>query len=193
LKQAGGCLYADKTMPELREKWIEEWKNTAREARRRAEIEGRSDVLAYLNLREANDFARQIGLEWLFAAFLEVAAEANRRGLQIGIEQTEPHEFQQNTATMRGARIKLTRHLRSLTVEAGFPRAPADGFIRGGGLALGRVTHFGLPKHNAELLLVKSSNPQDAPVWFAVLENNLRQEFSASHLKNHFNVFLGQI
>ncbi len=94
---------------------------------------------------------------------------------------------------MRGGQIKLSQGVRTLAVEAGFPRQPADGFIRGGGLAAARVAHFGLAKANAELLLVRAGNETDAPIWFAIDKDNLRQQFSTVHLKQHFAVFLEQV
>lgn len=176
-------------MPELEEIWTD----VLREAKQHAANLGRKDVLEYLNLREANDTARRVGIQWLLQTFLDVANEAKRRGLNLSIEETEPHSFAHYTAIMRGAKVKLTLGVRALTVEAGFPRTPQDGFVRGGGLACAKISHFGLPKSNADLLLVKSSNPKEAPIWFAIDENNLRQPFSTAHLKNHFAVFLGQI
>lgn len=169
------------------------WNEAARGAREKAVAEGRRDVLEYLELREANDRARRIGMEWLFATFLDVAAEANRRGANLAVEKTAPHKFTVGAATMQGEKIRIGLGVRALTVEAGFPRTPADGFIRGGGLAAARVSHFGMAKANADLLLVRAnSNSTDAPIWFAIDDKNLRQQFSVAHLKKHFSIFLGQ-
>ena len=177
-------------MPELDEMWNE----VLGEARVRAVNAGRHDVVEYLQLREANDAARGVGIEWLLATFLEVAAEANRRGLNLATERTAPHSFKVGAATMHGEKIRLSYGIRALNVEAGFPRTPADGFVRGGGLAAARITHFGIAKANADLLLVRpNSNSKDAPVWLTVDDQNLRQQFSTIHLKNHFAVFLGQV
>ena len=177
-------------MPELDEMWTE----LLREAKARAANTGRSDVVEYLQLREANDAARNIGIEWLLATFLEVAAEANRRGLSLATEKAAPHSFKIGAATMHGEKIQISFGVRSLAVEAGFPRTPSDGFVRGGGLAAARITHFGIAKANQDLLLVRAnSNSKDAPIWFSIDDNNLRQQFSTAHLKNHFAVFLGQI
>jgi hypothetical protein len=147
-----------------------------------------------LQLREAKDAARRIGIEWLFATFLEVAAEANRRGLSLATEKSDAHSFPVGAATMQGEKIRISFGVRALTVEAGFPRTPSDGFVRGGGLAAARITHFGIAKANADLLLIRANlNSKDAPNWFTINDQNLRQQFSTAHLKNHFAVFLGQI
>lgn len=176
-------------MPELDQMWNE----MLTAARTRAIESGRADVVEYLQLREANDAARQIGIKWLLTTFLEVAAEANRRGLNLHSEKTAAHAFAVGAATMQGEKIRLSFGVRALTVEAGFPRTPADGFVRGGGLATARIAHFGITKANADLLLVRAnSNSKDAPAWYSIDDNNLRQQFSAVHLKNHFSVFLGQ-
>lgn len=176
-------------MPELDQMWAD----ALQTAKQRARELGRADILDYIRLREINDEARGVGINWLFSTFLEVANEANRRGLNLTIERREPHQFSVGAATMRGARVELKQGVRALAVEAGFPRQPADGFVRGGGLAQARVTHFGLAKANAELLLVRANNQSDAPVWFAIDKDNLRQPFSVAHLKQHFATFLGQV
>ena len=178
-------------MPELEEMWT----NAMDEAKKRAAEMGRGDVLDYLRLREANDAARRIGIEWLMNTFLDVAAEANRRGLSLTIEKSDDsHRFAIGTTTMQGLKIQIKSGIRSMTVEAGFPRIPQDGFIRGGGLAAAKISHFGMTKENADLLLVRANtNEKDAPFWVALDENNLRQPFSTAHLKHHFAVFLGHI
>lgn len=173
-----------KAMQELDEMWAD--------ALAAAQINGSSEMLDYLKLREKNDAARMIGIEWLFKTFLAVTDEANRRGLNLEIERNDANKFAVGAATMQGTKIKISFGVRSLTVEAGFPRAPQDGFVRGG-LACARILHFGFAAANSDLLLVKSAHDADAPVWFAIGDSNLRGEFSISHLKNHFSVFLGQV
>jgi hypothetical protein len=183
-------LYANFLMPELDEMWEE----VLREAQTRARQTGRHDVVEYLQLREVNDAARRIGIEWLFATFLEVAAEANRRGLSLATQRSAPHSFAIGASMMQGELVRISFGVRALTVEAGFPRTPADGFIRGGGLAAARITHFGIAKANADLLLARpNSNAKDAPIWFTIDDQNFRQQFSTAHLKKHFAVFLGQV
>jgi hypothetical protein len=83
---------------------------------------------------------------------------------------------------MVGARLTLSRGLRSLTVEAGWPRAPRDGVVRGGGLASARVRHFGNAKAGEDLLLLHAA---EGPRWFVVAETGARTELLEQHLRRH--------
>jgi hypothetical protein len=186
LEKGFGCLYADFGMAELDEMWT----NALREAMNTAQNTGRSDVMDYLRLRETNDAARRVGIEWLTGTFLEVVDAANKRGANLAVEKSEAHKFPVGAATMQGVKIRFSYGIRSLTVEAGFPRLPQDGFIRGGGLACARITHFGVATANSELMLFKSDKEKEAPVWFAISADNFRQPFTNNDLKNHFAVFL---
>jgi hypothetical protein len=170
----------------------EMWTNALLEAELKAAKNKSGDIGDYVRLRETNDAAREIGIAWLFETFQTVAAEANRRGLNISLEKTAAHHFAVGAATMRGALVRLRLGVRSLTIEAGFPRTPRDGFVRGNGLACARVTHFGFPKANEDLLLVRA-DPKHAPAWFALGENNLRQPFQIANLKRHFATFLNTL
>jgi len=172
-------------MNELEENWAD--------FMREANLRGRganSGVADYLRLRETNDAARRIGIEWLLGAFLQVAAEANRRGIGIAVEKKEPHSFPVGAATMQGSLVRLKLGIRSVTVEAGYPQTPQDGFVRGGGLACARISHFGLAKANEDLMLIRSE--QTPPVWYVVEENNFRQQFHIPRLKHHFETFVGK-
>ena len=177
-------------MKELEELWPE----VLREAEKLAA--GGGEIADYVRLRRANDEARRIGIDWLINTFANVATAANQRGFRINIELSNDenglHQFKIEPATMRGALIRLTSGVRVLSVEAGFPRVPADGFVRGGGLAAGKITHFGISQANADLLLIRANNNLDAPFWTTVDRQNLRQPFAVSHLKQHFAVFLDQ-
>ncbi|MDQ4123663.1 MAG: hypothetical protein M3209_19665 [Acidobacteriota bacterium] len=168
----------------------ENWADFIREANLRSRGTN-SGVADYLRLRETNDAARRIGIEWLLGAFLQVAEEANRRRFGITIEKKEPHSFPVDTATMQGSLVRLKLGVRSITVEAGYPQRPQDGFIRGGGLACARISHFGLAKANQDLMLVRSE--QTAPVWCLVGDSNSLQQFHIPQLKHHFETFVGKI
>lgn len=182
----------------------EMWTIALSAAEQRARELGRGDAFDYLALREINDAARRVGIEWLFDTFLAVATEANRRGLNLTIEKSDAdgaapgeksdaHSFAVGSATMRGAFLRLRAGIRSITVEAGFPRTPQDGFVRGNGLACARVSHFGMPRENADLLLIRPSDQKKSPTWFLIGENQLREQFSVAHLEKHFAAFLRQI
>src|ERR1041385_9390585 len=137
------------------------------EAQTRARAQGRNDVLDYLSLRAANDSVRARAVEWLLDLFMTAAGELNRAGAGLTLARTDSQRFRVGTSTMVGTRLTLSRGLRSLTVEAGWPRAPRDGIVRGGGLASARVSHFGNSKAGEDLLLLPAG---DAPRWFVVAD-----------------------
>jgi hypothetical protein len=166
----------------------EMWAQAIAEAKLKAQALGRGDVADYLALKEANDAARNVGLEWLKDSFLEFAGELNRRGAGLSVEHSDTHRFSVGAATMVGLRLRFNLGVRNLTIEAGFPRTPQDGFVRGGGLACGRITHFGMPKANAELLLIKTN--QKAPQWLVINQDNSRSPFAHIDLQRHFAMFL---
>lgn len=158
------------------------------DARAKAEADGRGDVAEYLALKASNDAIRAASVQWLFEAALEIAAEANRKNAAITIENENPHRFAFGNARLVGSLLRLRQGVRSLTVEAGWTRTPADGFMRGGALACARITHFGIGRHNAELILVRGEN---LPHWFSIDKDGNRAVFDSRHLNQHFQVFLG--
>jgi hypothetical protein len=170
----------------------EAWELAIAEAERRARDVGRGDVADYLMLRASNDLARRAGVDWLTSVFMSVAGEANRAGASITIEQQDAHRFKVGNSTMVGTKLVFRFGLRALTIEAGWPRVPRDGIIRGNGLACGRIDHFGMKKHNEELLLVKQTN--DAPQWFVIEEDTgTRSLLVEARVRLHVEKFLGQI
>lgn len=165
-----------------------QWMSAITEAERRARQSGRGDVLEYLRLRANNDEARRVGISWLFQIFEQHAGMLVRAGAGVQLAQDVAHRFQSGGATMVGQRIVFKLGVRTLTVEAGFPRTPQDGFVRGGGLAAARLTHFGRASLDTDLLLKRlSQNPQDAPGWF-VLDaetGSARQTFVEADAQRH--------
>ena len=141
----------------------EAWAAALSEAERRARLAGRQDVAEYLSLKNTNDLLRKAGVDWLLAEFTSLAAEANRSGASIQISKQEGHRFGLASSTMVGHLITFTNGVRTLFVEAGWPRTPRDGVVRGGGLASANIRHLGIKTANEELLLVKS--PTGAPTW----------------------------
>lgn len=166
-----------------------EWEQILSEAERRARGSGRGDVSDYLALRVANDQARAVGIKWLIETFNALAGDANRAGAGISFEQTDAHRFPIGKSTMVGTRLTLRVGLRALTVEAGWPRLPADGIVRGGGLASARVSHFGDRTANDELLLVRKTNG-GAPQWLVLDQKGGRSEFLASRGLQHIRKLL---
>lgn len=166
----------------------EVWARMLGDARAKAEASGRGDVAEYLALKASNDAIRAASVEWLFASALEIASQANRENSSITIENENPHSFAFEHANLVGSLLCFRQGVRCLSVEAGWTRTPADGFMRGGALACARITHFGMSREGAELLLVQKDN---SPSWFAVDKNSNRALFDSEDLQRHFRVFLG--
>jgi hypothetical protein len=118
----------------------------------------------------------------------EIAEHANRKNAGIAVETADPHRFSLGHATLSGSLLKFRQGVRSLTVEAGWTRAPGDGFMRGNALAAARITHFGISKANVELHLLKF---EDRPQWFVVADERRRVSFELAVLIKHFRIFLG--
>jgi hypothetical protein len=167
----------------------EAWARVMAEAEQRARAHGRGDVTEYLTLRQTNDFARTAGADWLFSTFMEHAGRANRGGASIRIERSEAHRFQLGNSTMVGTLLKFQLGVRSLMIEAGWPRAPRDGIVRGGGLASARIRHFGQPKADEELLLVYAEN--NSPRWLVLDKGGARIPLLEERVRHHVSKFIG--
>jgi hypothetical protein len=163
----------------------EDWARVLAEAEQKARARGRGDVTEYLSLRQMNDFARTAGADWLFATFIEHAGHANRNGASIRIERREAHRFQLGNSTMVGTLLTLHVGVRSLMIEAGWPRAPRDGIVRGGGLASARIRHFGLPKADEELLLVYAED--NRPHWLVMEKTGTRTRLLEERVRLHIS------
>jgi hypothetical protein len=161
----------------------EEYESRMAEAQGRARAQGRGDVLEYLSLRASNDSVRARAVEWLLDSFMTAAGELNRAGAGLTLARTDSHRFRVGTSTMVGTRLTLSRGLRSLTVEAGWPRAPRDGIVRGGGLASARAGHFGERKSDEEFLLVPSGLEEAR--WLVLDKTGARTELLEERLRAH--------
>ncbi len=168
----------------------EVWARKLTEARQKAQAAGRTDVAEYLELKASNDLIRRTSVKWLFDSATEIVSIANRNGASTTIENENSHSFAFGNANLAGSRLSFRQGVRCITIEAGWTRAPNDGFMPGGAFAASRISHFGMSKHNAELLLICS---EDAPKWFAVGTDGKRDLFDARSLQNHFRIFLGTI
>ncbi len=149
---------------------------------------GRSDIADYLTLRAANDTIRIAGIQWLFENLIGIAAEANRINAAVTTERVDPHSFDLRGARLTGSLLQIRLGVRCLTVEAGWTRSPADGFMRGGALAAAKLTHFGIPRSNVELLLIKGD---EAPHWRQVADGKAALDFELDGLARHFAIFVG--
>ena len=166
----------------------EAWAAALSEAEHRAWLAGRKDVAEYLSLKNSNDLIRKAGVDWLITVFTALAGDANRAGASIQISNKEGHRFDMGTSTMVGHLLTLTSGVRVLSVEAGWPRTPRDGFVRGGGLACANIRHMGIKTASDELLLSKSN--AGAPAW-----NSVRKRSSVlleSDIRRHIAILVDQ-
>ena len=165
----------------------EVWAQQLNMALAKAQASGNRDVAEYLALKATNDMIRQTSVKWLFDSLLETASNANRNGASITIENENPHRFPFGNANLVGSLARFRQGVRCLTLEAGWTRTPADGFMRGGALAAARISHFGIGKANVDLMLIRNG---DLPQWFSVDQNSRKSLFGFEHLHQHFRVFL---
>jgi hypothetical protein len=164
----------------------EAWAAALSEAERRARLAGRHDVAEYLTLKNSNDLLRTAGVDWLLAEFTTLAGEANRAGASIQISKKEGHRFGTPSSTMVGHLLTFTNGVRTLFVEAGWPRTPRDGVVRGGGLASANIRHLGIKTANEELLLVKSTT--GVPTWKSLSKKHTF--LHAADMRRHIAILL---
>ena len=158
------------------------------EATAAARNTGRGHVADYLDLRARNDALRAAGVRLLFEAVVRLAGDAGRDRPGIQIEREEPHNFPHAGANMAGSLLRVRHGLRCLTIEAGWTRTPADGFMRGGALAVAKISHFGIAKMNMDLLL-RASDVESG--WIARSPDGREAPVDEVLLHRHFSVFLG--
>ena len=168
----------------------EAWDLALAEAERRARAAGRRDIADYVALRAQNDLLRRTAVEWLVTTLTAFAAQTNRVGGSIQVEQNDAHQFRVGHATMVGGQLTLRSGVRALTIETGWPRTPRDGFVRGGGLACANLKHFGRHRANTQLLLVRS--PGGTPQWFVIEKTGARSPFTEARIREHFSMLLSE-
>lgn len=164
----------------------EAWALALSEAEQKARLAGRKDLADYLSLKNSNDLLRKAGVQWLIESFTVAAGEANRAGASIKIARSEGHRFRTGTSTMVGQIVTLVNGVRTLSVEAGWPRVPRDGIVRGGGLACANIRHVGIRAASEELLLAKTSS--GAPGWKSSTRN--RHHLHESDIHRHIAILL---
>ena len=166
----------------------EAWAAALSEAEQRARLAGRREVAEYLALRNSNDLLRKAGVDWLVNGFTVLAGEANRAGASIQISTKQGHRFPVGSSTMVGHLLTLMNGVRTLYVEAGWPRVPRDGFVRGGGLASANIRHLGLRNAGQELLLTKTS--AGVPSWKSL--SSKPAALHESDIRRHLAILLDQ-
>ncbi|MET0752641.1 MAG: hypothetical protein ABWZ66_04685 [Pyrinomonadaceae bacterium] len=169
-------------MNELEEVWTQMMNKAINDAR----DSGRHDVAEYLTLKATNDFIRAMSVKWLFDSMNEIFVQSRLAGIKI--ENENPHRFAFNRAHMVGSRLSLRQGVRCLSIEAGWTRTPADGFMRGGALAAARITHFGISTATEEVILLRKD---DFPQWFSIDRQERKSIFDSNNLQKHFQIFTG--
>jgi hypothetical protein len=166
----------------------ETWAAALAEAEVRARAAGRGDITEYLTLRRSNDLLRKTACDWLLSTFRNVAGEMNRAGAALQISNDDNYQFQIANSALVGQLLKLENGIRQLLVEVGWPRLPAHGFIRGGGIAVGRLRHVGI-KSASELIRLVTS-PEGTPRW--IVENNRQpaKEIREANIRQHIAILL---
>jgi hypothetical protein len=166
----------------------EAWAFALAEAESRARLSGRREIAAYLALRNSNDLLRRIGIEWLMSTFETLAAQANRRGASIQITREDNHRFRAGNSTMVGRHLILRFGVRQLSIEAGWPRTPRDGVMRGGGLASANIRHLGIKSASKALRLVQSQH--GAPSWVVGEKGEGQTAIHETDLRKHITTLL---
>jgi hypothetical protein len=164
----------------------EAWAAALSEAEHKARLAGRKDVAEYLSLKNSNDLLRKAGVQWLIESFTIAAGEANRAGASIQIAKSEGHRFHVGTTTMVGQLVTLSYGVRTLFVEAGWPRVPRDGIVHGGGLACANIRHLGIRAASEELVLGKTNN--GTPNWKSLTKQ--RPHLHQSDIHHHLSILL---
>lgn len=167
----------------------EAWALALAEAEARARMAGHVDIAKYLALRNSNDLLRKTGIEWLVTTFETLAGEANRNGASIQISKDDRHRFRVGNATMVGRLLTLSSGVRKLFIEAGWPRTPRDGVVRGAGLARANIRHFGMKSASEALLLVLT--PKGTPGWINPEKHGRPSEIHEAELRNHLAILRG--
>jgi len=78
--------------------------------------------------------------------------------------------------------------VRQLFVEAGWPRTPRDGVVRGGGLACANIRHLGVKAANEELLLSKTNS--GSPSWVSSTRTPASSQLHEVDIRRHLSILL---
>jgi hypothetical protein len=139
----------------------------------------------YLSVRGANNEIRNDAAEWLFESFVAFSNRLSSDGFQISVERNTDTRFAFHWATLSGSSIIVSNGLRKLSCEVGSIKAPGDGIIKGGGIAIARLSHFGIPEKDQILRLLVG---EEKARW--VVDGNRPRDFDAYDLVRHFKILL---
>lgn len=151
-------------MNSFEEKWLE----MINSAKLIAAEQGNETLRDFFELKAANEKIRMDASKTLLEYFFRAIRIKIEEGFKLDVETHGGYKFQMRHALLTGFRVDVLFGLRRLSIEIGWTRLPKDGFMRGGALAYCRITHFGRPEHNSELLLLNSQNPK----WFTEKSNS---------------------
>jgi hypothetical protein len=151
----------------------------------------------YLSLKAANDELRERGKQWLWNALDTICSEISRDlsaqnnpPLQVGRQEWR---FNVEDSTMVGERFGARFREKTLIVEAGWPREPQHGFVPDRGLARGRIgfsQNVMLEARTVAELVLNRQNESD-PAWHLIANKKLGARVTESHLREYFNLILG--
>ena len=159
------------------------WSRMFTESEKNAQAAGRGGVADYLRLRTTNDAIRPAAVAWLIDTLIEIASPAIGTPQGVVVEIQDAHRFTLGTSSMAGSRLSIRRGVRCLNVEAGWARTPADGIMRGGSMAVARVSHFGLPQRNSVFRLMRGT---EFPSWV----NEDDAAIDSGELIRHFEILM---
>lgn len=137
----------------------------------------------YLSVRGVNNDLRVRATDWLFGSFTELSERLANQGLELHLERNDDVRFAFLGATLIGSAVAFSNGVRRLSCEVGSIKAPGHGIIKGGGIAIARISHFGIPEKEQILRLVVG---EENAKW--VVDSDRLRLFDAYDLVRHFRV-----
>lgn len=139
----------------------------------------------YLTVRGVNNEMRGNATEWLFKSFEYTALRLTSDGFALSPDCAELSSFSFSGATLSGPSIAFPFGVRKLTCEVGSIKAPGDGIIKGGGIAIARISHFGMPEKEQFLRLVIG---EETARW--VVDSDRSRSFDLYDVIGHFRILI---
>lgn len=142
----------------------------------------------FSTLKNTRDALRETACQKLLEIFRLIGENFAEKGLKISLQHAPTHRFDVQMTSMVGQKLVLSCGIRSLTIEAGYPRTGTDGFMRGNSLAAARISHFGVAQANQLLYLHQLDESE--PTWFTSESEFSRKAFEAADVRRHFGILL---